>query len=143
VAERGDARLGKAAKRALDKIAAVLPAELRATLDASGLLVGPGEPILTDDETVARLRLSIRNERKTELRYRDKYETATRRTIWPFALGYFDRVQVLVAWCELRQDFRHFRTDRIDELTVTDERYPRRRQALMKEWRTREGMPER
>jgi predicted DNA-binding transcriptional regulator YafY len=143
VAERGDARLGKAAKRALDKIAAVLPAELRATLDASGLLVGPGEPIPADDETVARLRQAIRNERKTELHYRDKNETATRRTIWPFALGYFDRVQVLVAWCELRQDFRHFRTDRIGELTVTDERYPRRRQALMKEWRAREGMPER
>lgn len=141
VVERGDDRLGKAARRALDKIAAVLPAELRATLDASGLLVGPGSPIPADDETVAWLRQAIRNERKIELHYRDANEAETLRTVWPFALGYFDRVQVLVAWCELRQDFRHFRTDRIGELVVTGERYPRRRQVLLREWREREGIP--
>ena len=57
---------------------------------------------------------------------------ATQRLIWPFALGFFDRVHVVVAWCELRQDFRHFRTDRIADLSVTDIRYARRRQALLK-----------
>jgi predicted DNA-binding transcriptional regulator YafY len=49
---------------------------------------------------------------------------------------------VVVAWCELRQDFRHFRTDRIATLTLTDKRYPRRRQAMLKEWREREGTTE-
>ena len=64
-----------------------------------------------------------------------------RRTIWPFALAYFDRVRVVAAWCELRDGFRHFRTDRIDALEVVDERYPRRRAVLQKEWRAAEGVP--
>ncbi|MGO4843767.1 helix-turn-helix transcriptional regulator, partial [Rhizobiaceae sp. 2RAB30] len=63
----------------------------------------------------------------------------SRRTVWPFALGFFDKVRVLVAWCELRQGFRHFRTDRIASLATTDERYPRRRQVLLKEWRATPG----
>ncbi|MBP0656706.1 WYL domain-containing protein, partial [Mycobacterium tuberculosis] len=59
--------------------------------------------------------------------------------VWPFALGFLDKVRMLVAWCELRQDFRHFRTDRIIAATVTDDRYPRRRQVLLKDWRETEG----
>ena len=58
-----------------------------------------------------------------------------------FALAYFDRVRVVAAWCELRNGFRHFRTDRIDALEVVDERYPRRRAVLQKEWRAAEGVP--
>ena len=49
----------------------------------------------------------------------------------------------MVAWCELRQSFRHFRTDRILALTAGDTRYPRRRQAMLKEWRAAEGIPQR
>ena len=69
--------------------------------------------------------------------------STSKRTIWPFALGFFDRVRVVVAWCELREGFRHFRTDRINRLQVVDKRYPRRRQVLLKEWRASEGIPER
>ncbi len=141
VAKRGDARLGKAASRALDKIAAVLPKDLHGTLDTSGLLAVPAPPLSVDDETMAMLRHAIRYERKIEIRYRDVNESETRRTVWPYALGYFDRVQILAAWCELRQDFRHFRTDRIGELAVTDARYPKRRQALLSEWREKAGIP--
>ncbi|WP_163540283.1 WYL domain-containing protein, partial [Klebsiella pneumoniae] len=54
--------------------------------------------------------------------------------------GFFDRVRIVLGWCELRQDFRHFRTDRIADLTVSDSRYPRRRQALLKAWRDKEGI---
>jgi predicted DNA-binding transcriptional regulator YafY len=42
----------------------------------------------------------------------------------------------------MREDFRHFRTDRIGKVQVTDKRYPRRRQALLKDWRAAEGIPE-
>jgi predicted DNA-binding transcriptional regulator YafY len=35
----------------------------------------------------------------------------------------------------MRQDFRHFRTDRISGLNPIDTRYPRRRQVLLMEWR--------
>jgi hypothetical protein len=52
-----------------------------------------------------------------------------------FALVFFDRVRLLLAWCELRQDFRSFRTDRIIKAEVMEARYPARRQALLKTWR--------
>ena len=51
------------------------------------------------------------------------------------ALGFFNSVRVLVAWCELRQDFRHFRLDRIEALAPTTDRYPRRRLTLLAQWR--------
>jgi predicted DNA-binding transcriptional regulator YafY len=41
----------------------------------------------------------------------------------------------MVAWCEMRRDFRHFRADRMSRLIPTEIRYPRRRQAMLKEWR--------
>ena len=44
-------------------------------------------------------------------------------------------VRMLAAWCELRQDFRHFRTDRIVSACFLDERYPTRRAELRSRWR--------
>ncbi len=143
VVERGDGRLAAAARDALAKIAAVLPAELRHELDTSALLVGPGQALAAGDVEVATIRQAIRTEHKLEIRYRDAAANDSLRTIWPFALGFFDRARVVVGWCELRQSIRHFRTDRITSLTLAGERYPRRRQALMKAWREQEGMAQR
>ena len=140
VAGRADAPLGKAARNALAKIGAVLPDDLRNKLDATPLLIGPGERIAAGDAELPAIREAIRTERKLRIAYADQHGALTRRTVWPFALGFFDRVRVVVAWCELRQDYRHFRTDRIVKLIVTERRYPRRRQAMLKEWREREGI---
>ena len=142
VAQRGDSRLGAAARNALVKIAAVLPPALRHELDNAALLVGPGEPIAAGDTEVAEIRHAIRLEQKMVVRYRDASGTETSRTLWPFALGFFDRLRVVVAWCELRQAIRHFRTDRIAALERSGIRYPQRRQALLKEWRAKEGLAE-
>lgn len=146
VADRADERLGSAARHALAKIAAVLPAELRQALDSSALIVGPavaapapGEQSAGDSE-LATLRLAIRNEHKLQLRYRDAGGRETERSVWPIALGFFERVRVLVAWCELRRELRHFRTDRITAVNALDQRYPRRRQVLLREWREAEGI---
>lgn len=141
VAERADEPLGKAARNALAKIAAVLPDDMKDGIDAPGLLVGPGEPIAAGDAELPIIRQAIRKERKLRISYIDGIGTKTRRTVWPFALGFFDRARVVAAWCELRQSYRHFRTDRIMTLKLADQRYPRRRQALLKEWREREGIP--
>jgi len=140
VAERTDDPLASAARNALSKIAAVLPTDLRDNLDTSTLLVGPGEPLVAAAIDLAIVRKSIRTERKLAITYHDKAGAPSQRTIWPFALGFFDRVRVVVAWCELREGFRHFRADRISRLTATDTRYPRRRQALLKAWREAEGI---
>lgn len=140
VADRTDDPLGAAARNALAKIAAVLPAALREELEASTLLVGPGAPAEEEKVDLAVIRQAIRGERKLGISYRDAEGDASARVIWPFALGFFDRVRVVVAWCELRQDFRHFRADRITGLTPLSGRYPRRRLALLKEWRQHEGI---
>ena len=137
VAKRTDDRLGDAARNALAKIAAVLPADLREALDASPLLVGSGQAAAIDLTVV---REAIRTECKIAIRYRDGGGAATERVVWPFALGFFDQARVIGAWCELRSDFRSFRIDRVVELTPTVVRYPRRRRSLLKAWREREGI---
>ncbi|WEX88534.1 YafY family transcriptional regulator [Sinorhizobium garamanticum] len=134
VAKRGDNRLAMAAADALAKIASVLPPDLSESLDTSPLLVGPRQPI-AEGIDLGLLRKAIRGERKLDISYIDNDGRDSRRTVWPFALGFFEQVRVLVTWCELRQDFRHFRTDRISRALVSDQRYPRRRQALLKDWR--------
>lgn len=140
VAKQPDKRLSQAATDALAKIAAVLPDDLREDLDATALLVGPrAEPV--EDVDLGAVRQAIRNERKLGILYRDAGGVASERMVWPFALGFFDKVRVVVAWCEMRQDFRHFRADRIAALTITDIRYPRRRQAMLREWRATFGSP--
>ncbi|ESY77784.1 DNA-binding protein [Mesorhizobium sp. LNHC221B00] len=140
VAKQPDRRLSAAAANALAKIAAVLPDDLRQGLDASTLLVGPPAAIIEGID-LGIVRQAIRNERKLGFLYRDAGGAASERVVWPFALGFFDKVRVVVAWCEMRQDFRHFRADRIAELKATDMRYPRRRQALLKEWRATLDQP--
>ncbi len=142
VADRADDRLGSAARNALAKIADVLPQDLRDNLDASSLLIGPGAALPADAVDIAIVRKAIRGEHKLVIAYRNAGGTASERTIWPFALAFFDRVRVIASWCELRQDFRAFRTDRIASLGETGQRYPRRRQALLKQWREIEGVPE-
>lgn len=138
VHQRADRALADAAANVLAKIGAVLPKDLRDTLDESGLLIGPGDPIAAGDAQLPKIRQAIRTERKIGLSYRDNNGADSKRTIWPFALSFFEKVRVVVAWCELREDFRHFRTDRIVALNMTEKRYPRRRQVMLKEWRERE-----
>jgi len=134
-----DSRLSESARQAMSKILAVLPAELRERAEATNLLVARIglEPAQVD---AGQIRLAIRNERKLIVRYGDSGGAETERTIWPFMIGFFEKVRVVAAWCEMRQDFRSFRVDRIASLTVSEERYPRRRAVLLKEWREREGI---
>ncbi len=141
VADRADERLRASAASALARIAAVLPADLRDEMEASALLIGPGSAIPRDAVEPALLRKAIRTERKLRLAYRDAAGTLSHRIVWPFALAFFDQVRVLLGWCELRNDVRSFRTDRIDEAEPLDARYPRRRQALLKDWRLMKGIP--
>lgn len=140
VAERADSELAEAARNARAKIAAVIPPELRRELEASSLLIPPGGPAFSGDLELAQIRRAIRGERKMLISYRDLKGGDSTRTIWPFAMGFFERTRMVVAWCELREGFRHFRTDRIESLTVCAERYPRHRQDLLQAWRDSEGM---
>ena len=135
VARRSDDRsLAAAARDALAKIAAVLPDELRREVDAATLLVGEERPHI-DTVDAGLVREAIRREQKVSIDYRDAEGRATTRTIWPFAIGFFDQSRVVVAWCETRRGFRHFRLDRVGRLEMTRTRYPRGRADLLEAWR--------
>ena len=134
VAGRADARLAGAARQALAKIGAVLPEERRRELENAALIIGPSAPLSASVIDESLLREAIRTEHKLAIDYRDAQGRGTRRVIWPIALGFFDRVRVVVAWCELRRGLRHFRTDRIAALELTGQRYERRRPVLLREW---------
>lgn len=143
VADRADDDLAEAARRAMSKIAAVLPKDLRESLEATTLMVGPVKSMPEDAIDLALVRRAIRTQHKLTITYRDLGDTVTERVIWPFGLGFFDSVRVIMAWCELRQDYRHFRTDRIASLMFDETRYTRRRADLMKEWRAKNMIPDR
>ncbi|MBB3396695.1 MULTISPECIES: YafY family protein [unclassified Rhizobium] len=134
VARAADPRLAAAGADALAKIGDVLPQEMRDEIETSTLLVHLKPPV-ADKADLGAIRKAIRSERILTLTYSDESGTVSVRNIWPFALSYFEQVRVVVAWCELRQDYRHFRTDRIVEMIPQDGRYPRRRAVLLKEWR--------
>jgi predicted DNA-binding transcriptional regulator YafY len=143
VADQADGSLKKAAHNALSRIGAVLPEELRIELDTSALFIGPGKRPSQGSVDLSVLRDAIRAERKMSIAYRDEKGAASERIIWPFAMAFFEQVRILVAWCELRQGFRHFRADRIMAVEVLSGRYPQRRQALLRRWRDIEGIPRR
>lgn len=138
VGQRGGAALERAADDALAKIVAMLPAAMADAPATSGLLAGPGHAAAAPHLAV--IHRAIQAEQTLRLRYTDKDRITTERTVWPVALGFFETVEVLAAWCEARQDFRHFRLDRIAAAEPLGRRYPRRRRLLLAEWRLREGI---
>nr|WP_175107987.1 YafY family protein [Pararobbsia alpina] len=140
VADRTDNELAQDARNALAKIGAVLPDDLQQELHETSLLVGPPSAVLDGHTYLPALRRAIRLERKLAIRYLDLQKRDSERLIWPIALGFFDHVRMVVAWCELRQGLRHFRVDRLIALDVLEARYPKRRRALLKEWQEKEGI---
>ncbi|MBX6964205.1 YafY family protein [Alcaligenes faecalis] len=130
-----DEPLTKAAGDAMAKISAVLPDNLRDSLESTALRVGPR--VIQDAELVdlGIARTAIRLQRKLRITYIDGAGQESERVIWPFSLGYFQHFRILVGWCELKGDFRHFRTDRIRGLVSLEEPYPRHRADLFKQWR--------
>ena len=140
VGARTDRKLALAARDAIAKITAVLPPSLCDDVEASTLLV-PGKALDEAGLDLAPIRAAIRSGRKLALEYEDAQGAKTGRTVWPFGVGYFDEARVVMAWCELRQGFRHFRADRIGSCRTLEARYPTSRQRLLKDWRLNEGVP--
>jgi len=95
----------------------------------------PARGLVADRLDMARVRAQIHAGRKIALCYRDEQGRESERTVWPVTVGYMETVRHLIAWCELRQDFRSFRTDRVTAAGFLDERYPEQPSALRAKWR--------
>jgi len=112
-----DAELSEAAGNALRKIEAVLPEGLD----------DPGEALFAPSvraypvRLVGLLRRAVMEHRKARFAYQREDGEGSVRTVWPLGLFYWGAVWTLVSWCELRNDFRSFRLDRISDAEVTEE----------------------
>jgi predicted DNA-binding transcriptional regulator YafY len=135
VIQRADPALARAAEDLLAKIRTVIPEELRPLVLEPGIRAAPAWRAHPDRVDMAALRRAIRGGLKVDLTYRDEKDQESRRRIWPIAVGYHELVRLIVAWCELRGDFRTFRTDRVVEASFLEERYPERPAALRASWR--------
>lgn len=134
VIAHAEAGLARAALGVLAKVAAIVPEDLRRVIDSPVVGTPPPRGARDDAVPMERLRDWSRQGRKLSIGYRDASGQVTRRVVWPFMVGYDATVQVVMAWCELRQDFRIFRTDRMTAVDYLDERYPEPASALRRRW---------
>ncbi len=122
LARTGDPGLQKAAESVLSKVTLVVPDPLRDYLNATPVYVSKsGAPVPMRRDLPATIRHAIRDNRKMRIAYLDGDGRETLRVIQPFAVAYYVEATLICAWCELRDDVRHFRTDRVVSADVLDE----------------------
>lgn len=141
VAARTEPALAEAARDALARIAHVLPAARREALRDSGLRVGPSRAAAkVPAARLQAVREAVGSQQRLKFAYEDAHGQRSARVVWPFALGYFDEVPMLAAWCEHREDFRHFRLDRIRQVRVLEDCYRVPRATLLRRWQKAQGI---
>lgn len=127
VAKRwGDHHMAEAAERILDKVDAVLPENLRPQLSSRALVVPEFASYQSEETTqmLGAVRDAINEHRRLYLSYSDVEGTPTERIVWPLTLLYWGRTWAVGAWCELRQNFRNFRVDRITDARPLTTQFP-------------------
>jgi predicted DNA-binding transcriptional regulator YafY len=134
VATQGDPALAAGARDLIAKISDVVPEDLRPTVLNAVTMLPPVSEQEADAIDMQQLRSWIRRRGKILINYRDEKGDASERTIWPVAVAYFHTVRLIVAWCETREDFRHFRTDRIGTTEFLEDTYSTRTDVLRKQW---------
>jgi predicted DNA-binding transcriptional regulator YafY len=134
VRDRADEDLGRAAEDVLAKISAVLPDDLTLNLVRSTVAVYERQSDATlFGSFIPAIRRAVQERRKLQVSYLDGDGIETRRTIWPLGFVYFTHVTLVPSWCELRNAFRVFRSDRFKSLQGTAHHFDSRNGALFKE----------
>lgn len=111
------------AEAALGKILSVLPPTSRAAAESLAVYAADAG---IDDATARALqglRLAVLARRKLRLNYADEQGRASLRTERPLGCFFWGQTWTLAAWCELRQDFRNFRLDRVRAHETLDQRF--------------------
>jgi predicted DNA-binding transcriptional regulator YafY len=115
--------LAEAAERAVARIEAVLPERLLPELSRTAILVPPSGPDEAVGDALHLLRQAVHNQTKVMFHYQRADGGKSVRTVRPLGLAYWGSTWTLVAWCELRNDFRHFRLDRMSNLLEKGENF--------------------
>ncbi|MDF1856636.1 WYL domain-containing protein [Pseudooceanicola sp.] len=119
--------MAAAAEEALVKINEVLPDSARARAD-SVQVHAIGMSAMTPDlrDRLDQVDRACNDRLRLHLRYLDEAGEASNRLVRPLGLYFWGKVWTLLAWCELRQDFRTFRLDRVAAMTLGDRFRPER-----------------
>lgn len=141
VQNNGDPLLARAASSVLSKLSSAVPNEQRQLVDDPVVAAAPALPSDAAKHDVSRIKTWCQQGWKVSIRYVDRNDCLTQRAIWPFLIGYQDGIHVLIGWCELRDDFRLFRLERIQELVFLDEPYPESPSALRGKYLADLGQP--
>lgn len=118
-----DDELADAAANVIAKVEAVIPDRLRAVMQNTALLAPEQhymQPLVVD---LAEIRAAIRSRRKVQFSYTDGIGDQSERIVRPLSLAYFGPVWIMAAWCELRDDFRTFRLDRMRDYKMTSQSF--------------------
>jgi predicted DNA-binding transcriptional regulator YafY len=134
VSRLNDVAMRNAADDVMAKITAVTPPDLLPYLSQPAVGVRPDAVDCAPPRDTRPLRAAIRDGRKLRLDYRAADGTITNRIVWPVLLGYADTHSLLIAWCQSKQAFRHFRTEQILALQVLDEPIGISRNKLRRQW---------
>jgi predicted DNA-binding transcriptional regulator YafY len=118
-----DKSLAHSAQQAMAKIEHVIPDHLKPELERQEIMVPsfPPSPMVAEELEV--LRGAIKQQRKVRFDYQREDNEKSTRTVHPLGLFYWGKVWTLVAWCELRDSFRHFRLDRMSHIASLEDRY--------------------
>lgn len=127
IARSGDAALLAAAQSAARKLCTTTPA-------CDYLIASSWRTEAPEHADPAQLRGAIRRCEKLALSYSDAQQSTSQRIVWPLALIYYAEALVLVTWCELRGDFRHFRLDRMVSCAPLATRFTRHAARLRALW---------
>lgn len=119
----GDKELAKSARKAVDKISAILPDALKEEMLSAAIYSLPSASKTYIAIDFSALRKAIRSNHFVEFGYTTEDGKKTQRRIRPLCLAFFSPVWVASGWCELRESFRNFRLDRMADMRVTDETY--------------------
>ena len=118
-----DPELAEAAGNVISKVEAVLPERLQRHMNETALLAPSQHYFEPIEFELAELRRALRRKCKIHFCYNDAQAHATERTVRPLGLAFFGPVWLLAAWCELRDDFRSFRLDRMRAFAVTEDTF--------------------
>ncbi|MDW7547687.1 YafY family transcriptional regulator [Pseudoalteromonas sp. McH1-7] len=118
-----DPELSAHAKSAISKIEAVLPAHLKQQHEHSPYLVSSFKHGPQQQSFSAKLRAAIETQRCVTLDYKDALQQHSQRVIEPLGLVYWGGKWTLIAFCQLRSDYREFRLDRITAINKNELTY--------------------
>ena len=126
VAAWGGTRNVAGARSALQRIEAVLPPDLRDRLDAIQMFSPAFQMCPEHRDRLDLLHEACTTRTMVRLLYAREDGQPSTRTVRPLALYFWGGVWTLVAWCDLRGDFRSFRIDRIAGSEVLPESFTQR-----------------